>query len=73
MGQLVILTPFRDSKLEAAVVTSQGLLCVFAYHQVMSFTGVLTGATMKPSEDAGFPWQLAPSIWGKRHILPSHP
>lgn len=27
---------------------------------------------MKLSEDAGLPWQLPPSVWGKRHILPTH-
>lgn len=28
---------------------------------------------MKSSEDAGLPWQLPPSVWGKRHILLTHP
>lgn len=61
--QLVIPAPFRDSRLEAAVVvvTFRGLLCACAHHQVVSFTGGQRGATMKPSEDAGLPWQLPPS------------
>lgn len=70
MWQLVIPTPFRDSRLEAAVVVvmSQGLLCACAHHQVISFTGGQRGATMKPSEDAGLPWQPPPSAPITGHI-----